>query len=89
MQDELREKYKWSKRKKQKYNDIFNRLVILSEAAKANSANEDVLEISGGDDDIDENGETASDAIEGIGTADVPAAGDTATTPASTSETNK
>jgi hypothetical protein len=90
--DELREKYKWSKRKRQKYRDLFSRLVVLSDEAARQAQNEDVLEISG-DDDIDENGETTADAIQGIGTVDVPAAGDTtpaATTPTTTTtETNK
>ena len=69
--DELREKYKWSKRKRQKYRDLFSRLVVLSDSARQNQK-EDELEISGGDDDIDENGETTADAIEGISTVDVP-----------------
>jgi hypothetical protein len=68
--DELREKYKWSKRKKQKYRELFDRLVVLSESA--HTTEDDVLEISG-DDDIDENGETSADAISGVSTVATPA----------------
>ena len=80
--DELREKYKWSKRKKQKYDELFDRLVVLSDNARP-TTNEDVLEISG-DDDIDENGEAAADAIGGINTTDAPAAAADAAPVAST-----
>ena len=68
--DELRERYKWSKKNIQRYRDLFSRLVVLSETARQTNENE--LEISG-DDDIDENGETSRDvesvtpdAIDGI-----------------------
>ena len=56
---------------------------MLSEEARQNQ-NEDVLELSGGDDDIDENGETAVDAIGGVNTTEAPASSTTTDTHATT-----
>lgn len=82
--DELREKFKWSKRKIEKYRNLFDRLVVLSESSTRTVNDDGTIEISG-DDDIDENGETAADVVDGLRTTDAAAPAPATTT----SETNK
>ncbi len=60
--DKLREKFKYSKKKKDRYHEIFNNLVTLK--GDAASASNDEIEISGDEDEIDESTEDAEATTE-------------------------
>ena len=63
--DKLREKFKYSKKKKERYHEIFNNLVTLKN--DVGGASDDVIEISGDDDEeeVAEGADQASTDAEG------------------------
>ena len=60
--DKLREKFKYSKKQKERYRDMFNNSVTLKNEATADGAN-DVMEISGDEDEVDESTENGENPV--------------------------
>lgn len=60
--DKLREKFKYSKKQKERYRDMFNNSVTLKNEATADGAN-DVMEISGDEDEVDESTENGDNPV--------------------------